>query len=78
MSLNKFFFSSTTIPNLVFLPLAIKVIVSNSIYVCIRNIKMDMSEILEIFQVSNVSNITGEGNVGVEGSEVCSSDYIVV
>ena len=39
---------------------------------------MDISEILEIFQVSNVSNITGEGNIGVEGSEVCSSDYIVV
>jgi len=39
---------------------------------------MDISEILEIFQVSNVSNIIGEGNIGVEGSEVCSSDYIVV
>jgi hypothetical protein len=45
---------------------------------------MDISEILEIFQVSNVSNKTGEGNttaednIGVEGSEVCQSDYIVV
>ncbi|XP_039690635.1 protein FAR1-RELATED SEQUENCE 5-like [Medicago truncatula] len=37
---------------------------------------MDMSEILEIFQVSNMGNITGEGNIGEEGSEsvVCSSD----
>jgi hypothetical protein len=39
---------------------------------------MDISEILEIFQVSNVSNTTAEGNIGVEGSEVCQSDYIVV
>lgn len=58
--------------------MAIQVIVSNSIYVCIRNIKMDMSEILEIFQVSNMGNITGEGNIGEEGSEVCDSDYVVV
>jgi hypothetical protein len=62
----------------VFLPcLVIQVIVSNSIYVCIMHCEMDIGEILEIFEVSNVSNITGEGNIGGEGSEVCSSDYII-
>jgi len=66
-------FFSTNIPNIAFLPcLAIEVIVSNSNVVSIIHNKMDIDEIFEIFQLSNASNIAREG------SEVCSSYYIIV